>query len=45
MATRAGSVPTWAGQGEYDVRFQWGPLVAASLTEPGCAGSRRRGRG
>lgn len=30
------SVPIWAGQGEYDVRFQWGPLVASSLTAGVC---------
>lgn len=34
--TRAGSVPTWAGQGEYGVRFQWGPLVAPTLTDGVC---------
>lgn len=29
-------VPTWAGQEEFGVRFQWGPLVARTLTEGVC---------
>ena len=29
-------MPAWAGQGEYGVRFQWGPLVAPTLTEGVC---------
>jgi len=29
-------VPTWAGQGDYGVRFQWGPLVTPTLTEGVC---------
>lgn len=29
-------VPAWAGQGEYGVRFQWGPVVAPALTEGIC---------
>lgn len=29
-------VPTWAGQRDYSVRFQWGPVVAKTLTEGVC---------
>lgn len=29
-------IPAWAGQGSYGVRFQWGPLVAPTLTEGAC---------
>ncbi|HSZ38832.1 MAG TPA: 2-phosphosulfolactate phosphatase [Trebonia sp.] len=29
-------VPAWARQEEYDVRFQWGPLAARSLTGETC---------
>ncbi|HYK30527.1 MAG TPA: 2-phosphosulfolactate phosphatase [Streptosporangiaceae bacterium] len=29
-------VPTWAGQGDYGVSFQWGPVVAPTLTEGVC---------
>jgi 2-phosphosulfolactate phosphatase len=30
------SLPAWAGQVDYGVRFQWGPLVAPALTEGVC---------
>lgn len=36
MTTAGRSVPTWAGQREYSVRFQWGPVVAPTLTEGVC---------
>jgi 2-phosphosulfolactate phosphatase len=36
MTSEGRSVPAWAGQGRYGVRFQWGPLVAATLTEGVC---------
>jgi 2-phosphosulfolactate phosphatase len=29
-------VPTWAGQEDYGVRFQWGPFVAPALSEGVC---------
>lgn len=29
-------MPVWATQGEYRVRFQWGPVVAPTLTEGTC---------
>lgn len=29
-------VPAWAGQGDYGVRFQWGPIVAPAVTEGTC---------
>jgi len=28
--------PAWAGQGKYDVRFQWGPVVAPALGDGVC---------
>jgi len=36
--TRAGaaSVPAWAGQGEYRIRFQWGPVAAPALRGGAC---------
>jgi 2-phosphosulfolactate phosphatase len=30
------SVLAWAGQGEYGIRFQWGPLVAPTLADGVC---------
>jgi 2-phosphosulfolactate phosphatase len=35
---RAGDsgMPAWAGQEEYDVRFQWGPVMAPALSEGTC---------
>lgn len=36
MQSNGRSVPTWAGQETYGVRFQWGPLVAPTLTEGVC---------
>lgn len=36
MTAETGNVPTWARQEEYGVRFQWGPLVAPTLTEGVC---------
>jgi 2-phosphosulfolactate phosphatase len=30
------TVPAWAGQGQYSVRFQWGPLVVPALTGGVC---------
>lgn len=35
-AETARVVPDWAAQGEYGIRFQWGPLVAPTLTEGVC---------
>jgi len=32
MSAREPQVPAWAGQEGYDVRFQWGPVVAPTLT-------------
>lgn len=32
----ARSVPAWAGQGEYGLRFQWGPWPAPALTDGLC---------
>ena len=29
-------MPAWAGQERYGLRFQWGPLVAATLAEGVC---------
>jgi 2-phosphosulfolactate phosphatase len=36
MTSEGRSLPTWAGQGQYDVRFQWAPLVAPTLTRGVC---------
>jgi 2-phosphosulfolactate phosphatase len=36
MKSKTRSVPDWAGQGEYGMRFQWGPVVAPALTEGVC---------
>ncbi len=36
MASQGRSVPSWAEQGQYGIRFQWGPLVAPTLTEGVC---------
>ena len=36
MTAAGGSVPAWAGQGRYRLRFQWGPLVAATLAGGVC---------
>lgn len=33
MTTQVWSVPAWAGQESHGLRFQWGPLVAATLAE------------
>jgi 2-phosphosulfolactate phosphatase len=32
----ASTVPTWAGQGQYGVRFQWGPQVVPALAGEIC---------
>jgi 2-phosphosulfolactate phosphatase len=29
-------MPAWAGQGKYGIRFQWGPVAAAALSEGVC---------
>ena len=36
MTTEARSVPAWAGQVRHGLRFQWGPLLAATLAEGIC---------
>ena len=36
MTSNGPSVPDWAAQGDYRIRFQWGPLVAPALTEGVC---------
>jgi len=36
MTSEGRSLPAWAGQGKYGLRFQWGPLVAPTLTEGVC---------
>jgi phosphosulfolactate phosphohydrolase-like enzyme len=30
------NMPTWAGQGNYRIRLQWGPVVAPTLREGVC---------
>jgi 2-phosphosulfolactate phosphatase len=30
------NMPTWASQGDYRIRFQWGPVAAPELTEGVC---------
>ena len=35
MATGA-SLPAWADQGQYRIRFQWGPVAAPALSEGAC---------
>jgi 2-phosphosulfolactate phosphatase len=36
MTASGRRVPAWAEQAQYGVRFQWGPLVAPTLTEGVC---------
>jgi hypothetical protein len=36
MTTGVASVPAWAGQGGYGLRFQWFPPAAATVTEGVC---------
>jgi 2-phosphosulfolactate phosphatase len=36
MSSKGRSVPSWAEQGQFGIRFQWGPLVAPTLTEGVC---------
>jgi len=36
MTTAARSMPAWAGQERYGLRFQWGPLAAAALAGGVC---------
>jgi hypothetical protein len=36
MASKASPIPAWAGQGDYGVRFQWGPQVTPALTDGVC---------
>ena len=36
MTAEPHGIPSWAGQGKYALRFQWGPLVAPTLTEGVC---------
>lgn len=36
MTSKGSSVPAWAGQREYGIRFQWGPLVTPTLTDGVC---------
>jgi hypothetical protein len=33
MGAAEPGMPAWAGQGEYSVRFQWGPVAAAALSD------------
>jgi 2-phosphosulfolactate phosphatase len=36
VTSKGREVPSWAEQAEYDIRFQWGPLIAPTLTEGVC---------
>lgn len=36
MTSKGRNVPAWAEQGEYGIRFQWGPLVVPTLAEGVC---------
>jgi 2-phosphosulfolactate phosphatase len=36
MTSKDQRVPTWAEQGDHGIRFQWGPLVAPTLTAGVC---------